>query len=110
MVHTVLDSSFEVSDAFDGQEMLDRIPAFRPDLLLVDIHMPVLGGLDAVRRLSRFDRPAILFLTADLDAELLVRMREAGAQGCVLKANAGEDLIPAIHAALSGEHCFPPDR
>ena len=108
LVHMVLGPAFEIVDAFNGQEMLDRIPSLDPDLLLVDINMPVLGGLEAVQRLSRDGRPAVLFLTAEVDAELLSRMRSAGAQGCVLKATADEYLLPAIHAALKGENFFPP--
>ena len=106
LVHRVLGPSFEVTDVFDGQQMLDRIPALRPDLLLVDINMPVLGGMEAVERLDRSNRPAILFLTGEMDLELLKRMRTIGAQGCVLKATADEDLLPAIHAALRGESFF----
>lgn len=107
LVHMVLGPSFEVADAFNGQEMLDSIPSLRPDLLLVDVNMPVLGGLEAVQQLSCTDRPAVLFITAEIDPELLIRMRNAGALGCVLKATADRDLVPAIEAALNGESFFP---
>ena len=72
-----------------------------PDLVLLDIGMPVLNGLEAAARIRRASsRTKIVFVTQDNDADLWRAALAAGAEGYVLKANAASELLPTITAAL----------
>lgn len=104
LVRRILEPQFEVVDAvFDGRALVDSAERHAPDVLVVDIAMPHLNGIDAVRRLSPQSKAAVVFLTTHADGALLSQALEAGARGYVLKAAAAADLVPAIHAALRGE-------
>jgi len=94
----------------DGQAMIDEAEYLSPDVLLVDISMPVLDGLDAVRRLKERGRVTakVIFLTMHADRRLVAEALRCGASGYVLKQSAGEELIFAIKQVLAGHEYVTP--
>ncbi len=98
-----------VGEAADGNEALDVVAATPPDVLLLDVRMPVLDGIEVVRRLAAADRlpPTILLTTFDDDEALLAGMR-AGARGFLLKDVTFETLTDAIRAVARGETLIRP--
>jgi DNA-binding NarL/FixJ family response regulator len=98
-----------VGEAADGRAALAVIAATRPDVVLLDLRMPVLDGIGTLRHLSETEyRPAVLVLTTfDDDEEVLAALRE-GAQGYLLKDVTLEDLLEAIRTlAGGGQHIQP---
>jgi DNA-binding NarL/FixJ family response regulator len=108
-VWRLLDPEFEVvATAADGQAAFDAVKAKRPDAIVLDISMPVAGGLDAAVRLSALPNPPrIVFLSVHESREFLDAARDAGASGYVFKRNACRDLISVLRQALAGERAFP---
>ena len=93
----------------DGQALIDEAERLRPDVVLVDISMPVLNGLDAVRRLTEKGNGAkVIFLTMHADDRLLAEAFRCGGSGYVLKQSAGDELISAIKQVLAGEKYVTP--
>ena len=92
-------------EAEDGEQALDRVKALEPDLVLLDINMPVMNGIQAafeIRRLAPATK--ILFLTVNEctpEAEAAVRL--VGAHGFVNKSSAGTDLIPTLKRLLAAD-------
>jgi len=105
-----LDQELEiVGEAEDGAETIERVPAARPDVLLLDIRMPRKSGVDVLRELSGVRAlPATLILTTFDDAEVVLEAIRAGARGFMLKDVSYEQLISAIRAVASGETVFQP--
>ena len=98
-----------VGTVSDGQALIDEAERLRPDVVLVDISMPVLNGLDAVRRLTEKGNSAkVIFLTMHADDRLLAEAFRCGGSGYVLKQSAGEELISAIKQVLAGEKYVTP--
>lgn len=93
----------------DGQALLDTAQQLRPDVIVADMAMPVMDGLEALHRLkaARLDAK-VIFLTMHADAQLATEALRAGASGYVLKHSAGEELITAIWAALQGRTYLTP--
>ena len=95
-------------EAADGQEAVDKAAALRPDLVILDINMPVLNGLAAVRRILLAGLPTRVLMFTVHDSEQTVReIREAGAHGYLSKGNAGQNLVTAIRKLLNGEEFYP---
>ncbi|MFG1808016.1 response regulator [Streptomyces sp. NPDC049040] len=104
------DPDFTVAgEAADGAEAVDRAVALAVDVVLMDLRMPRMGGVEAIRLLA--DRaPAIRVLvltTYDTDADVLPAI-EAGATGYLLKDAPREELVRAVHAAHRGEAVLAP--
>lgn len=98
-----------VGEAGDGDEALRRSAALRPDVVLMDLHMPVLDGIAATRRL-RAEQPAVRVLaltTFDDDEDVFSALR-AGAVGYLLKDVASDRLVEALLAAARGESVLQP--
>ena len=106
----LLEDEFElVGTVADGQALVDAAQLLQPDVVVVDISMPVLNGLDAVRRLKELGSSAkVIFLTMHADDRLLAEAFRCGGVGYVLKQSAGEDLIHAIKQALAGHKYVTP--
>ena len=90
--------SFEICGvAKDGAEAVQKARELSPDLILMDVSMPGLNGLDAAREIRQGrSRAKILMLSQHDPAQLLPRAIQAGAQACVDKSRLGADLLPAI--------------
>jgi len=98
-----------VGEAGDGAQALDRVAEVRPDVVLMDLHMPVLDGIGATRRL-RVEHPGVRVLaltTFDDDDEVFAALR-AGAVGYLLKDVTGNGLVEAVLAAANGESVLQP--
>jgi len=100
-----LDERVEVvGEAADGVEALERIPALRPDVALVDVRMPRMDGVELVRRLAEeYPRVAAVILTTFDDDEYVFSGLRAGAKGYLLKDTPSEELVAAIEKASRGE-------
>jgi len=93
-----------VGEASDGKEALGKVRHLMPDVVLMDLAMPVMGGLEATRRLRKeFPAIKVLALTQYDDSEYVIPIIEAGASGFVTKMSAFSELAAAIEAAYKGE-------
>ena len=93
----------------DGNALVAAAEALTPDVIVTDIAMPGLEGIAAASEILRRNRAArIVFVTVHDDSEMVKKGLAIGALGYVLKLAAGEDLVPAIHAALRGQRHVSP--
>jgi signal transduction histidine kinase/DNA-binding NarL/FixJ family response regulator len=93
-----------VGEAVSGEEAVRRLPHLEVDVVLMDIGLPGMSGLEAMREITRMDRDvAVLALTAESDEDTLLPVLEAGGRGFVAKTRVHEDLLRAIEAAVLGE-------
>jgi DNA-binding NarL/FixJ family response regulator len=108
-LRAVLETEFEVVGTVgDGEALLAAAAALRPDVIVADIAMPILDGIAAARQLLRRDPDArLVFVTVHDDPALVRQAFALGALGYVLKVRAGEELLPAVRAALRGERHGP---
>jgi DNA-binding NarL/FixJ family response regulator len=108
---TLLAPLFDVvGTASDGRTMVSEALRLKPDVIVTDITMPVLSGIDGVQQLSKMGSSArVVFLTIHSEEEFVSACRAEGALGYVLKSKMKAQLIPAIRAALAGEFymCLP---
>jgi DNA-binding NarL/FixJ family response regulator len=107
---SLLKEEFDVVGAVgSGQMLLDAAKRLRPDVVVTDISMPGLSGLDVLPRLkAEHVDTRVIVLTMHNDAELATRALRAGASGFLLKQSAGEELVTAIHEALLGHVYLTP--
>jgi DNA-binding NarL/FixJ family response regulator len=93
-----------VGEASDGKEAIDKVNELNPDVVLMDIAMPGLGGLEATLEIKkRHPQMKILVLTQYSDKEYVNRFLKAGVSGYILKKAVGTELISAIRAVIKGE-------
>ena len=93
-----------VCEAADGQEAIARVHEFKPDIVLIDIAMPNLNGLEATRAIKRdFPQIQVIGLTMYESDEYFFQLLNAGASGYVLKKAASADLLAAIRAVNAGD-------
>ncbi len=99
-----------VGEAGDGQEALEQVPRLKPDVVIMDIVMPRMNGLEATRLIrERHPKSRVLILSMYDDHEYVVQIIQAGASGYVLKRVVTEDLVRAIHEVHAGESfLYPP--
>jgi DNA-binding NarL/FixJ family response regulator len=107
----LLENAYDLVETVgDGQALIDETERLKPDVILVDISMPVLNGLEAVRRLNErgVTTPKIIFLTMHANQRMLAEAFRCGANGYVLKQSAGDELIFAIEQTLAGHEYVTP--
>lgn len=98
-----------VGEASDGREGIDRVRALDPDVVLMDMAMPGLGGLEATIEIRKANPDCkVLILTQHGNKEYIFPVLKAGASGYVLKKAAGTDLVSAIRAVNRGESFLDP--
>jgi DNA-binding NarL/FixJ family response regulator len=98
-----------VSEATDGLEAVDRALELKPDLILLDIGLPKLSGLEAARRiLTAMPQSKIIFLTQETTPDIVSAAFGIGACGYVAKSRAASDLLPAMQAVLDGKRFVSP--
>jgi DNA-binding NarL/FixJ family response regulator len=95
--------------ATNGRELLAKADELRPDVIVLDIGMPELNGIEAARRLAKIlPSPKIVFVTQQLDPAYIHAAFAAGALGYVAKQSAASELVEAIHRALRGNFYVTP--
>jgi len=106
---SLLQDEFELlATVENGQALVDAAIRLAPDVIVVDISMPLLNGFDAVRELKKEGTSAkIIFLTMHSDMGLVLEALRCGASGYVLKQSAGEELISAITQVFEGKTYLP---
>jgi DNA-binding NarL/FixJ family response regulator len=95
-----------VGEVEDGANLVSEAVRLQPDVIVLDLHMPNVSGLDACRDLRRIiPRSKIILLTAETDADVRQGALAAGASAVVTKQAIGQDLLPAIRMASLEQHC-----
>ncbi|MFF0904863.1 UNVERIFIED_CONTAM: response regulator [Kocuria sp. CPCC 205316] len=102
IVEMLRDAGYEVvAEADNGQRAVELAREHRPDLVLMDVKMPVLDGITAAEQIASDRIAPVVLLTAFSQRELVERAREAGAMAYVVKPFTVDDLVPAIEIAIS---------
>ena len=111
MVETILEPIFEViGKVADGKSLMEAASKLNPDLIVTDISMPILNGIEAVKNLKESgSRAKVVFLTVHTDNEFVKLCFEAGASGYVWKPQMATDLLFAVRAALAGRSFTSPN-
>ena len=109
-LRSLLQSDYEILGEFeDGRTLVAEAERPHPDLVVADISMPNLNGIDAARRIKKIDAGIrIIFLTMHADVTYATDAFEAGASGFVLKHSAPQELISAIREAMQGHTYVTP--
>jgi DNA-binding NarL/FixJ family response regulator len=110
-LRTLLAPHFNVvGTATDGLALLERAKALHPDVVVLDVGMPLLNGFEAARRLEQtLPTVKVVFLTVHDDPLLAIQALRDGASGYLLKTSAAESLVQAIQAALRNESYVTPE-
>ena len=99
--HPEFEILYEASDGLDAVEKAEELG---PDLILMDVGLPMLNGIEAARRiLDRTPQSNILFLSENRSSDIATAALSTGASGYVLKADAGSELLCAVEAVLQGK-------
>ena len=104
------DPSIEIAaEADDGREAVRLTAELEPSIVIMDIAMPLLNGLDAAAQITKANpRTAVIILSMYSDEEFLIRALTAGAKGYLLKDTADADVLRAVHAVAQGRTYFTP--
>jgi two-component system response regulator NreC len=98
-----------VAEAADGLEAVRLCEEHRPELIILDIGMPKLSGIDVAARAEKLDPPpVVIVLSMHADESYIIRALAAGARAYLLKDATDEDLLPAIRAVVAGKPFFSP--
>jgi DNA-binding NarL/FixJ family response regulator len=93
-------------EARSGREAVAKAIELRPDIVVLDVSMPELNGLEATRQIRRAVPAKVLVLSVHESAQVVTEVLDAGAHGYVLKADAGRTLVEAVRDLLAGEDFF----
>lgn len=92
-----------VAESADGLDGIHKAKELEPDVILRDIGLPTLNGIEAAERISTLVRDAkVIFVTQNNDPDLMSSALSNGAKGYVIKAHAERELVPAVEAVLDG--------
>jgi two-component system response regulator NreC len=98
-----------VGEAADGLEAVRLCETLRPDILIVDIGMPKLNGIDVAARVQKIEHPpSVIILSMHSDESYIIRALASGARAYLLKDATDEDLLPALRAVAGGRPFFSP--
>jgi DNA-binding NarL/FixJ family response regulator len=98
-----------VGEAGDGSEAIHKAEELQPDLILLDIGLPSLNGIEAARRMCDLaTKSKIVFLSQESSADIVRRALSLGAMGYVAKSNVGSDLLAAVKAIVQGKQFVSP--
>jgi DNA-binding NarL/FixJ family response regulator len=93
-----------VGEAFDGLEAIQKAVELKPELILLDIGLPTLNGLEAARQIRKLvPESKVIFLSQESSADVLQEALRIGAWGYVVKAGAETELLTAVEAVISGK-------
>lgn len=99
-----------VGEAADGEDAITQARTLRPDIVLMDIRMPGIGGLEATRKITRgMDETRVLVLTAFLEETFAQRLLEAGAHGFISKGSQHDEMVGAIRSVFAGHRYVSPE-
>jgi AmiR/NasT family two-component response regulator len=102
VVETLRDAGFDVvGEAGDGEQAVALATELKPDIVVMDVKMPVLDGISAAERIGKAHLAPVVLLTAFSQTELVERARDAGAMAYVVKPFSPADLLPAVEIAIS---------
>ena len=109
-IRRLLEPEFDlVGSVEDGQALLAAAKTLKPDIILLDISMPVLNGIDAAHRLRKLLPSAkVIFVTMHSNLDYVTEAFRAGARGYILKRAAASELITAIREVMKGNHYISP--
>ena len=103
------EEGFEVADAANGDAALRRLPGMQPDVVVMDVNMPGISGIDATREIvARSPTTAVMMLTVAQDDVRVLDAVMAGASGYLLKDARLEEIVAGIQAAAAGETVLAP--
>lgn len=98
-----------IAEAANGREAVERALQHTPEVVLMDIAMPLLNGIEATKRISvESPRTAVIILSVHSDEAYILRALKAGARGYLLKDSAEQDLIQAVRVVAAGKAFFSP--
>jgi len=106
----ILDADFDlVGTAENGRDLLRKAEELKPDVVLVDISMPMLNGIDATKQLLKTSPQAkVIFVTMHADSDYVSEACRAGASGYLLKRSAAVELVTAIQEVMKGRYYVTP--
>jgi DNA-binding NarL/FixJ family response regulator len=109
-LRSLLEPKFDlVGTVEDGRALVSAVQQLRPDVIVVDISMPLLNGIEAVRQIKKLEpQVKVVFLTMHPDVTYAIRAFESGASGYVLKHSASSELLTAIQEAMKGRTYVTP--
>ncbi len=97
-----------IAEASNGKEAVDICTKLRPNLVIMDINMPMLNGLEATRQIvAKCPETEVLVVTVHSDNEHILSIMRAGASGYLTKNSSGEEIVHAIRSVISGENVLP---
>jgi DNA-binding NarL/FixJ family response regulator len=107
---SLLEKEFDVvATAENGQSALECIRSYRPDVVVLDLQMPILNGIEVARELANLTpTPAIVICSVEDDPEFVQAAQEAGALGYVFKIRMAQDLIAAVKSVARGQSFVSP--
>ena len=97
-----------VGEAADGREAVRLAAELHPDIVIMDIAMPLLNGLQAAQAIRQNAPTGVIFVTMHTDESYILKALDAGARGYLLKDNADEDIERAVRAVAAGKPYFSP--